>query len=88
VTADRDAPCGVGRIGGFSKRGGAGGAAVADQSLALTFGVPIIGPDEGVIREQLSEVGGCLYEPGNVESAASAMRTVARMSELDVAAAK
>lgn len=55
-------------------------------SLALTFGVPIIGPNEGVIGEQLTEFGGILYEPGSDSSGAAAMRAAAEMDEVELTA--
>jgi hypothetical protein len=57
-------------------------------SLALTFGVPVIGPKEGVIDEQLSEIGGFLYEPGSVHAAAESMRAVAALAEPELEAVK
>lgn len=57
-------------------------------SLALTFGVPVIGPSEGVIEEQLIEFGGFLYTPGDPDSAAQAMRTVASLDATGLTQAK
>lgn len=41
--------------------------------LAYTYGIPVIAPNEGVIKDMVLNGGGYLYEPNNIKSAADAI---------------
>lgn len=49
--------------------------------LALTFGLPVVGPNEGVIGEMLQETGNYTYAPGDSDAAAEAIRTLTSLDE-------
>lgn len=45
-------------------------------ALGFTFGCPVVGPDEGVIGEELRKAGNPVYEPGNPKALAEAVEEV------------
>ena len=49
-------------------------------SLAFTFDVPVIGPDEGVVGEIIKATGNICFTPGDLGSAVEALRTADSLS--------
>lgn len=45
--------------------------------LSMTFGTPLVAPDYGIYSEMLKDDANTLYEPGNAEALAQAIRTQA-----------
>lgn len=50
-------------------------------SLAFTFGIPVVGPNEGVIGELVGAVDNLRFVPGDVTSAVSASQKAHRLPE-------
>lgn len=55
--------------------------------LSLTFGTAVIAPDYGIYRETVPLPANALYEPGNPEALAKAIRAQAAKNSADVTAA-